>query len=65
MSLTGTIWAPIGPSPILEGTAQVNGLVSAIAVNPNNFNLIYQGTAGGGLWRTTDGGTTWRPLFDH
>jgi hypothetical protein len=65
MSLTGTIWAPIGPSPILQGATQVNGLVSAIAVNPNNSNLIYQGTAGGGVWRTTDGGTTWRPLFDH
>src|ERR1700680_3323371 len=65
MSLQGTVWTPIGPSPILEGAAQVNGLVTTIAVNPNDANLFYIGTAGGGVWRTTDGGTTWRPLLDH
>ena len=65
MSLKGTVWAPIGPSPIAENTLQANGLTTAIAVNPNDSNVIYQGTAGGGVWRTTDGGTTWTPLFDR
>ena len=27
-------------------------------------NIIYIGTAGGGAWKTIDGGRTWRPLFD-
>src|SRR5260221_3233001 len=65
MSLTGTVWAPIGPSPIAQGGSPVNGLVSAIAVNPANANVIYIGTAGGGAWRSDDGGATWFPLFDR
>src|SRR6266481_2315977 len=65
MSLTGTVWAPIGPSPIAQGGSPVNGLVSAIAVNPANANIIYMGTAGGGAWRSDDGGATWFPLFDR
>lgn len=34
MSLNGTVWAPIGPSPIDEGTILANGQVTAIAVHP-------------------------------
>ncbi|WHZ11324.1 MAG: hypothetical protein OJF60_001763 [Burkholderiaceae bacterium] len=65
MSLVGTAWSPIGPSPISQGPGAVNGLVSAIAVNPANANIIYIGTAGGGAWRSGDGGATWVPLFDR
>ena len=65
MSLNGTVWAPIGPSPISENTTQDNGLVTAIAINPNNQSVIYIGTAGGGVWRTRDAGATWSPLFDR
>jgi Abnormal spindle-like microcephaly-assoc'd, ASPM-SPD-2-Hydin len=65
MSLNGTVWAPAGPSPIVEGTAQDNGLVSSIAIHPYNPNVIYIGTAGGGVWRSRDGGLTWVPLFDR
>ena len=65
MSLRGTAWTPIGPSPISQGAGAVNGLASAIAVNPANPNVIYLGTAGGGAWRTDDGGASWVPLFDR
>jgi hypothetical protein len=65
MSLNGTVWAPIGPSPIDEGSIQANGQVTAIAVNPNNPNIIYIGTAWGGVWLTRDAGTTWVPIFDR
>jgi hypothetical protein len=65
MTLKGTVWNPIGPSPILEGALSANGLTTAIAVNPNNSNVIYEGTAGGGVWRSIDGGTTWLALFDR
>jgi hypothetical protein len=64
MSLNGTVWKPIGPSPLQTGT-EVNGQVTSIAVNPNNTKVIYIGTAWGGVWRTRDGGTTWTPIFDH
>src|ERR1051325_5522343 len=65
MPITGTVWAPIGPSPIAEGGNQDNGLVSTIAINPNNPQVIYIGTAGGGVWRTDDGGQHWKPIFDR
>ena len=66
MSLTGTVWAPIGPSPMNEGgSGGDNGLVTAIAVNPNNPSVIYLGSALGGVWRSDDTGNTWTPIFDH
>ena len=65
MSLNGTVWTPIGPSPMSEGSGRDNGLVTSIAVNPNNFNIIYLGTAQGGVWRSGDAGSTWTPLFDR
>jgi hypothetical protein len=65
MTLTGTVWAPIGPSPISQSNRQDNGLVSAIAINPNDANIIYLGAAGGGVWRTIDGGASWTPIFDR
>ncbi len=65
MSLNGTVWTPIGPSPIDQGSIKANGQVTAIAVNPNNSNIIFIGTAWGGVWRTRDGGTSWTPIFDR
>ena len=65
MALNGTAWTPIGPSPISEGGTNDNGLVSSIAINPNNPNIIYMGTVGGGVWRSDDGGLHWTPIFDR
>ena len=65
MTLNGTVWAPVGPSPIAENSNADNGMVTAIAVNPNNPNVIYIGTTAGGVWRSGDNGTTWTPLFDR
>jgi photosystem II stability/assembly factor-like uncharacterized protein len=65
MSLNGTVWTPIGPSPIDEGAISANGQVTVIAVNPNNPNIIYIGTGWGGVWLTRDGGNNWTPIFDR
>jgi hypothetical protein len=65
VSINGSVWTPIGPSPITESGRPDNGMTTAIAVNPNDGDVVYQGTAGGGVWKTRDGGTTWRPLFDQ
>ncbi len=40
MTIRGSVWLPIGPSPIAQAGRQDNGLTSAIAVNPNNPNII-------------------------
>lgn len=65
MTLNGTVWLPVGPSPVAEGSTNDNGMVTAIAFNPNNPNTLYIGTVAGGVWRSRDGGTTWTPLFDR
>jgi photosystem II stability/assembly factor-like uncharacterized protein len=63
-------WTEIGPNPIPNGQVvsgsqlAVSGRVSAISVHPTNADIIYVGTAQGGLYRTTDGGTTWTPLTE-
>ena len=65
MSIVGTAWSPRGPSPIATGTRDDNGMTTAIAVHPGDSQIIYIGTAGGGVWKSGDGGETWRPLFDR
>jgi photosystem II stability/assembly factor-like uncharacterized protein len=65
MSLKGRVWAPFGPSPIAESSTKDNGLVSAIAINPDNPADMYIGTAGGGAWHSLDGGVTWTSIFDR
>ncbi|MGD8477076.1 MAG: LEPR-XLL domain-containing protein, partial [Burkholderiales bacterium] len=42
-----------------------SGAVEAIAPHPDNADIIYVGTVNGGVWRTTDGGSTWQPLTDQ
>ena len=36
-----------------------SGRVNAIAFDPNNSNIIWIGTPAGGLWKSTNGGTSW------
>jgi len=58
-------WVPLGPAPIpVNAATSYSGRVSAIAVHPTNPDIVYVGTAQGGLYRTLNGGTTWTPLMD-
>jgi photosystem II stability/assembly factor-like uncharacterized protein len=41
------------------------GRVSAVAGLPGNPAVYYMGTPGGGVWKTTDGGRVWKPIFDE
>jgi len=40
-----------------------NRLTSVVGV-PGQANIYYVGAASGGIWKTTDGGTHWDPVFD-
>src|SRR5437867_3074157 len=59
-------WTPLGPSPIMDssGTA-VSGRITGIAVDPTSADTAYVAAAGGGIWKTTDGGQHWTPKTDH
>jgi len=58
-------WISIGPIGIpLPNNDVTSGQVTAIAVDPRDANTIYVGAAEGGVWKTTDGGGTWKPLTD-
>ena len=46
------------------GPGNIGGRVRAIAPHPTTANEIMIGSVSGGLWRTTDGGTSWGPLND-
>src|SRR5262249_50206521 len=47
------------------GNTPVSGRIAAVAADPTNAKIIYIAAAGGGVWKTTDGGTTWTPLTDN
>lgn len=46
------------------GPAVMSGRVTSIDVSDQNENLIYIGTASGGLWKSESGGINWEPVFD-
>jgi photosystem II stability/assembly factor-like uncharacterized protein len=52
-------------SPRNIGPAGMSGRVTAIDVVLSNPDVIYAGTASGGLWRSTSGGIAWEPIFDE
>jgi len=41
------------------------GRVADIAVDPRNRSLWYLANASGGLWKTTNRGNNWEPIFDE
>ena len=55
-------WIELGPAPITS--AGYTGRVSAIACSPTDPDRYFVAGADGGVWRSTDGGSTWTPLTD-
>ena len=61
--INSATWDSIGPAPI-PTASPVSGRVSAIAIHPTNPNIVYVGAAQGGVYRSLDGGVSWRAIFD-
>jgi photosystem II stability/assembly factor-like uncharacterized protein len=53
---SGLRWRMVGP---FRG-----GRVNAVAGVPGQPNTFYFGSVGGGVWKTTNAGRTWKPVFD-
>ena len=61
-------WLPAGPNVLpnnLTGYME-NGIgrINCISFDPNSPSTYYVGVAQGGLWKTTNNGTSWLPLTD-
>ena len=46
------------------GPALMSGRINDMEVHPTNSRIIYTGTAGGGVWKSNDSGTSFNPIFD-
>lgn len=49
----------------LEGPTNIGGRITAIAIHPTSLNTILIGTPNGGIFKTTNDGTSWQPVFDN
>jgi len=58
VNLSSFKWRSVGP-------ALTSGRIADIAVNPDNHSEFYIAAAAGGVWKTTNAGTTFTPIFDN
>lgn len=76
----GGAWTALGPAPITGEDnlctsppnfsicatyGKASGRITSLAANPTNPAIVFAGSAGGGVWRSTDSGGTWTPLTDN
>ncbi len=47
------------------GPAFMGGRIADLAVHPTKSSTWYVAVGSGGVWKTTNAGTTWTPIFDH
>jgi photosystem II stability/assembly factor-like uncharacterized protein len=61
-------WVPVGPvnlPPSPEpGSQHGMGRINCVAFHPTDPNTLWVGVAQGGVWKSTDNGTSWTPLTD-
>ncbi len=57
LGIGGSRWVSLGPT---NGA----GRMTAVAPHPTRIGTVYAGAAGGGVWKTEDGGATWTPLTE-
>jgi photosystem II stability/assembly factor-like uncharacterized protein len=58
LTLAGLRWRTVGP-------ANFEGRVADIVGIPSPSRTFFVAAAGGGIWKTTNAGTTFRPVFDN
>jgi photosystem II stability/assembly factor-like uncharacterized protein len=62
ITLSTSAWTPIGPADLSDGSS---GRLAGVAADPTNANILYVAAAGGGVWKTTNAGSSWTPLTDN
>lgn len=61
---TSTRQAGFNNNWVVQGPGNIGARVNVVAIHPTDENIIYAGFSGGGVFKTTDGGQTWLPIFD-
>jgi len=61
--MTGEIFAGLKFRSI--GPALMSGRIADMAVHPSRKSTWYVAVGSGGVWKTTNAGTTWKPIFDE
>ncbi len=56
-TVAGFRWRTVGPANFMGRLSDVVGI-------PGPSKTIFVAAAGGGIWKTTNNGITWRPVFD-
>jgi len=54
-----------GISWTFAGPTNIGGRITDIEMDPLDMQIIYAGAATGGVFKSTDGGATWFPVFDE
>jgi len=66
---TSATWVPVGPmgapTGLVGGFARKAGRDNFLTFMPSNTLTIFAGAAGGGLWKSTNGGTSWSTNTDN
>jgi PKD repeat protein len=57
-------WTLLGPTSSIPGRGGA-GRINCVAIDPVNPQTIYVGAPVGGLWKSTNGGTSWSSTTDH
>jgi hypothetical protein len=56
--------APLAPPPQTPNSGPITGRMRAVVVHPTDPRTIYAGAAQGGVWKSSDGGASWKALTD-
>lgn len=69
--INSSTWTSLGPGPVLNGqtpgSQPTTGRITSLVADPSDAtgNTIYVTGAGGGVWKTINGGSNWTPLTDN
>lgn len=64
-------WSSLGPAPLrditygLDSAQNASGRALSLAIHPGNPDILFLGTAQGGIWKSTDRGHSWRSIGEQ
>lgn len=67
--IASSTWTAVGPMGPISGSAGgqflKSGRLNFISISPTNSNVLFVGAPAGGLWKSTNGGTSWTTNTDN